>query len=150
MYFHPVAVCLSINGKAISSGGYLPASDIGRGDTGLHCNTDRNDCCRTFGEGHWYLPNGNEVMSFTAEDNARPEPDNFFSRDRVTGIVRLNRNGNPPDRGHFHCVIPNAGGNNVTLDVNIGKAYSNLLHDMVANVIKAVYVNYYRYYSASP
>ena len=111
----------------IPSDGYVLASDIGTGDSGLHCNTDRIDCCRGSvnpsgtAQGHWYHPDGSEVMSFTAEDAARPEPDNFFSRDRATGIVRLNRYGNPTERGRFHCEIPDASGNTVTLYLNIGE-----------------------------
>ena len=60
-------------------------------------------------------------MSFTTEDAARPEPDNFFSRNRVTGVVHLNRNGSPADRGCFHCEIPNTDGVNENLFVNIGE-----------------------------
>ena len=118
--FYITGVFLSLNGKTIPNDGYVLASAIGVGGTSLHCNTDRSDCCQASGEGHWYLPNGNEVMSFTAEDIARPEPDDFFSRNRGTGKVRLNRNGNPTDRGRFRCEIPNARGVNVTLYVNIG------------------------------
>ena len=112
---------LSLNGVTIPNDSYVLASDIGVGDSGLHCNTNRSDCCRVSGEGHWYFPNGNEVMSFAAEDMARPGLDNFFSRDRVTGVVRLNRYGNPTDRGCFHCEIPDANGVTVTLYVNIGE-----------------------------
>ena len=127
--YYKTGVFLSLNGRNISNDGYVLVSDIGIGSTGLHCNTDRSDCCRGLdrsngiAQGHWYLPNGNEVLSFTEEDMARPEPDNFFSRDRRTGIVRLNRNGNPPtaDRGRFRCEIPDANGVTVTLYANIGE-----------------------------
>ena len=114
---------LSLNGVTVPNDGYVLASGIGMGGAGLHCNTDRNGCCQASGEGHWYLPSGNEVMSFTVEDNSRPEPDDFFSRDRITGIVRLNRSYNPPDRGRFRCEIPDADGDTVTLYVNIGERF---------------------------
>ena len=114
---------LSLNGVTIPSDTYVLASGIATDASGLHCNTDRDGCCRASGEGHWYLPDGREVMSFTAEDMARPEPNNFFSRNRDTGIVRLNCNGNPPERGRFHCEIPNASGVIVTLYVNIGERF---------------------------
>ena len=106
----------------IPNDGYVLASGIGIDDSGLHCNTDRNGCCRASGEGHWYLPDGIEVMSFTVEA-ARPGPGNFFTRNRDTRIVRLNRNGDPSERGRFRCEIPNASGVNVTLYVNIGERF---------------------------
>ena len=112
---------LSLNGVTIPNDGYVLASGIGTDASGLHCNTDRNGCCRASGEGHWYFPDGREVLSFTAEDVSRPGPNIFFSRNRVTGIIRLNRHGNPPERGCFRCEIPNASGINVTLYVNIGE-----------------------------
>ena len=116
-----------INGTNILNNSYAMPFDIGAGSTSLLCNTDRSDCCRGsdhpsgITQGHWYLPNGNEVMSFTEEDIARPGPNNFFSRSRGTGVVRLTRNGNPPERGPFHCEIPDVNGDTVTLHVNIGK-----------------------------
>ena len=113
---------LSLNGMTIPNDGYVLASGIGIDDSGLHCNTDRNGCCRASGEGHWYLPDGIEVMSFTVEA-ARPGPGNFFTRNRDTRIVRLNRNGDPSERGRFRCEIPNASGVNVTLYVNIGERF---------------------------
>ena len=63
-------------------------------------------------------------MSFTAENAASIGHNrNFFTRDRVTRIVCLNRYGSPPmkDRGCFRCEIPSADGDTVTLFVNIGK-----------------------------
>ena len=121
---------LSLKGVTIPNDGYVLASDIGVGSSGLHCNTDRSDCCRDpdingLRQGHWYHPDGREVMSFIVEDEARPEPDNFFSRDRATGTVRMNRYGNPTERGRFRCEIPDADGNTVALYLNIGE-YINL------------------------
>ena len=118
---------LSLNGETIPNDGYVLASIIDSGANGLHCNTDRSDCCRgsdnpnRVAQGRWYRPDGTEIMSFTIEDAANPEPHNFFSRDRVTGIVRLNRIDIPPDRGRFRCEIPNAIGDLMNLYVNIGK-----------------------------
>ena len=111
---------LSFNGTTIPNDSYVLFGDIGRGDTGLHCNTDRSGCCRTLGQGHWYRPNGSQVGSYTQEF-AIDSTHNFFSRNRDTGIVRLNRFGNPPERGLFRCEIPNAAGEMVTLYVNIGE-----------------------------
>ena len=111
---------LSLNGVTIPSDGYVLVSDIGSGGTGLLCNTDRNGCCQDSGEGHWYRPNGNEVMSHTTEKADNPSG-NLFSRDRRTGVVRLNSNGNPIERGRFRCEIPDANGDTVTLYVNIGE-----------------------------
>ena len=71
------------------------------------------------GQGHWYLPDGTQVGSFTQK---KDDPTlNFFSRDRHTGVVRLNRQGNPMERGRFRCEVPNAAGVNVIVYVNIGE-----------------------------
>ena len=117
---------LSLHGVTIPSDSYILISDIGRDDTGLHCNTDNFDCCRASdhpngtAQGHWYRPNGSQVGSFTQEAATDPTR-NFFSRNRAPRIVRLNRNGIPPDTGRFRCEVPNASGGNVTIYVNIGE-----------------------------
>ena len=85
---------LSLRGVTIPNDDYVLFSDIGTDDTGLHCNTDRSDCCRGSdhpngtAQGHWYRPNGREVLSYSQEDKGFPR--NFISRNRVAGIVRLN------------------------------------------------------------
>ena len=122
---------LSLNGVTIPNDGHVLASNIGVGDSGLHCNTDRNDCCRASdgaAQGHWYLPDGTQVGSFTQESADRNMMSNFFSRDREVGVVRLNRLGTPPDRdrGCFRCEILNAAGVNVNLSVNIGEWIASL------------------------
>ena len=119
---------LSLNGETVPNDGYVLVSNIGTDINALLCNTDRSDCCtggdhpNGIAQGHWYFPDGTEVMSFTIEDAANPTR-NFFSRSRGTGIVRLSRRGNPPQsqRGRFRCVIPDASGMDVTLFVNIGE-----------------------------
>ena len=101
---------LSLNETTISNDGYVLASDIAEFNGVLLCHTDRSDCCRTSDgatQGHWYYPNGSQVRSFTqAENLTGSEPRNFFYRNRDTGIVRLNRQGDPPERGRFRCEIP--------------------------------------------
>ena len=120
---------LSLRGVTIPNDGYVQVSNIGDGDTGLHCNTDRSDCCRSSdnppsgpAQGQWYLPDGTQVMSYTNEQSM-DSTINFFSRNRDDGLVRLNRFGTPPqtDRGRFRCEIPNAAGVLVNLSVNIGE-----------------------------
>ena len=126
---------LSLNGKTVPNDSYVLVSDIGtENNNALLCNTDRSDCCRSgdhpngIAQGHWYRPDGIEVMSFTTEDAANPGPPrNFFYRSRGTRIVRLSRRGNPPQsqRGRFRCVIPDASGMDVTLYVNIGEWFTS-------------------------
>ena len=136
-------VFLSLNGMTIPNDGYVLASDIGTDDGGLHCNTDRSDCCRTpdgtIAQGHWYCPDGSQVGSFTAEDSNDPSR-NFFSRSRSSGVVRLNHYGNPPQRGRFHCEIPNASGVIMTLYINIGEWFISS---------RAVWTLYMQAYSVS-
>ena len=118
-------VYLSLNGVTIPSDGYVLFTDIAEGAGGLLCHTDRSDCCRASdhpnggAQGHWYHPDGREVRSFTDVDTPG-SPRNFFYRNRDTGIVRLNRRGTPPERGHFRCEIFNAAGDMVILYVIIG------------------------------
>ena len=118
-----LGVYLSLRGMIIPNDGYVLVSDIGFDGTGLLCNTDRSDCCRSSdgaAQGHWYLPDGTQVGSFTQEDAASTDRI-FFYRNRATGIVRLSRRGNPLQRGRFRCEIPNADGALVNLYVNIGE-----------------------------
>ena len=128
---------LSLRGVTIPNEGYVLASDVGlftgSVDGALHCNTDRSGCCHAFdgaAQGHWYYPDGTQVRSFTQEDAANTGLRNFFFRSRTTGVVRLNRFGDPPQRGRFRCELPNASGDNVTLYVNIGECFviRELLH----------------------
>ena len=62
---------LSFNGMNVSNDSYVLASNIGFGDSGLLCRTNRGDCCRSsdhpdgIPQGHWFRPDGREVMSFT-------------------------------------------------------------------------------------
>ena len=111
----------------IPNDGYVRVFDIGRDDAGLHCNTDRNDCCRrndhpnaTEAQGEWYYPNGSQLLSYTWEIASGPTRD-FFYRNRFTQIVILNRHDNPQVRGRFRCEVPNADGVIVTVYVNIGE-----------------------------
>ena len=107
----------------ILNNSYVIANAIEIGSTGLHCNTDRSDCCRGSdhpsggARGCWYYPDGREVRDYTTEFADDPNG-NFFSRDRRTGVIR---NGNPLERGRFRCEIPNASDVTVTLYVNIGE-----------------------------
>ena len=119
-------VFLSLNGVTIPNDGYVIVNDIGIGMTGLHCNTDRSDCCHAsdhpddVAQGQWYYPDGSEVRDYTTESAVNPSG-NYFTRDRRAGKVRLNSNGNPPERGRFRCEVPNASGINVTLYANLGE-----------------------------
>ena len=124
---------------AIPNDVYVLVTDIAEGDGGLLCNTDRNDCCRAsdgVAQGQWYLPDRSQVGSFTEVDTGHPR--NFFYRNRFTGIVRFNRLSDPPERGRFHCEIPNDDGDTVTLYVNIGEWF--VLSSTVDNITVLVHV----------
>ena len=124
---------LSLNGVTVPNNGDVLASSIGDGGDGLLCNTDRSDCCRSSNnpnggaQGHWYYPNGEEVGSYTEEYANNPHG-HFFARNRGSGIVRLYRDGNPSERGRFHCEIPNGSGNIETRYVNIGECFISSKH----------------------
>ena len=70
-------------------------------------------------------------------------PRNFFYRNRDTEIVRLSRQGDPPEteRGHFRCEIPNADGDMVTMYVNIGEWFvlsSSTVDDYITMLVHIV------------
>ena len=115
-------VFLSLNGETIPNNSYVRFSDIGS-DGSILCNTDRSDCCgrgdhpNEVLQGHWYNPEGYEVGSYATEYDINSN--DFFARNRDTGVVRLFPTGIPTERGHFRCEIPNAAGVNIFLYVNI-------------------------------
>ena len=131
---------LSLGGMTIPNDGEIVFSDIGRDGNidgrSLLCHTDRSGCCRGadasdgVAQGHWYRPDGTQIGSYTQENNGTG---NFFSRDRLTGVVRLNRFGNPPERGRFRCEVPNAAGVIVTVYVNIGEWFVPSSVDLICN-----------------
>ena len=118
MYLYQI-VYLSLNGTIISNDGSVLASDIGEGDlNGLLCHTDRSDCCRRSdgaAQGQWYFPAGQPVKVEGGQTG------DFFYRNRGTRVLRLNRQGNPSERGRFRCEVMNDAGDNVTVYVNIGE-----------------------------
>ena len=129
-------VTLSLNGVNITNNGYVLVTDITEGgfgvtgmdDGGLLCITDRSDCCRVIhnpnggGQGEWYFPNGTSVQI-----QGTRYGDSIFYRNRDTKLVRLNRVGNPSERGRFRCEVPNADGVMVNLYVNIGENHHHKL-----------------------
>lgn len=114
-------VFLSLNGVTISNNSYIRFSDIG--SDGILCNTDRLGCCHSVdnpngvAQGHWYNPDDVEVGAYYVEHSSNHE--NFFARNRDTGVVRLYPTGIPTNRGRFRCDIPNIEGVGVSLFVNI-------------------------------
>ena len=91
---------ISLNGVTVANDGYVLANEIGENGAGLHCNTDRSDCCRNLdgtAQGHWYLPDGTQIGSYSMLDTGVPR--NFFYRNRFTRVVRLNHIGTPSETG---------------------------------------------------
>ena len=80
--------------------------DLDRVANGLLCMTDLVACCNaiqqniTVALGEWHYPDGSLVM-FGAEGTT-------FRRNRGQSVIRLWRRGNPIERGHFHCEVPDA------------------------------------------
>ena len=84
----------------------------------LECHTDDTTCCRGIdypngtGRGEWYYPNGTVV----------PPPDNDTSiyRTRDHMVIRLNRRHRVTQpSGVYTCVIPGAGGVNITRNITL-------------------------------
>ena len=125
----------------ISNDSHVLVSDIGTDASGLYCNTDRSGCCRSSDtdgvvQGQWYLPDGTQVGNLGTESAI--DPMDFFYRDRLTRVVRLNRRGNPPERGRFRCEVPNAAGVMVTVYVNIGEWFVSMVMDSTIVILATV------------
>ena len=85
----------------------------------LECHTDDTTCCRGIdnlnggGRGEWYYPDGTVV----------PPPGGVgygFYRTRGHMVIRMNRPLGPvPPTGIYTCVIPGAGGDTTTRDIQL-------------------------------
>ena len=103
----------------------MSREDIGEGETGLHCITDRHDCCNNgyyngyykSRIGEFYFPNGS-LVPISNCDLSRT-----YYRDRGDRFVRLNRRPNVTITGQFRCEIPDANGTLVNLFIYIGESY---------------------------
>ena len=96
---------LSIQGTAIDNDSFVDVDDIGASssnpDNRLLCLTNATNCCAApNGQGNWLLPDGT-VPPFIAALGG----DIGFARERGPSVVRLYRQGSPPERGRFRCVL---------------------------------------------
>ena len=118
-------VYVSINETAIANDGYVNSYDMIQNRLPLFCHTNKRDCCRDEQLGDWFYPSGTTLKSFTVNtDKHVPE---FFSRGRSQSRVIMVASGTPglrtflgpPERGRFHCEVPDANDVNQTVYVNI-------------------------------
>ena len=107
-----------LNGVIYPNGSAVPMVDIGEGEYGLHCITDRHDCCRpdNYGRriGEFYFPNGSVVPIRNY--------DYSYYRNRGDRFVRLNHRSYSIITGQFRCEIPDAKGTLVNLFIYIGES----------------------------
>ena len=109
-------VSLSLKGADIASDGYVDANDIGEYDNALHCHTNKLDCCKHPSRaGEWFYPNGSEVQTLGQAYSSH----DYYYRNRGRSVVFLNRINNPPEKGRFHCEVPNVNGELQITYVNI-------------------------------
>ena len=99
-------------------------------DRALQCITDLVECCGTESgtvraqHGNWYFPGGTRVGEFGSGTRfmVNRGPSEVINGQQVNGSVRLfRRYSNIPERGRFHCELPNAADPSVnqTIYVNI-------------------------------
>ena len=98
---------LSLRGTPIDNDGFVNADDISNLNNALFCLTNNTNCCgpgdpTTTGE--WYFPNGVDTVE-TFASNTQAGRTHFYFRNRGPSVVRLNREGNPLERGRFHCEL---------------------------------------------
>ena len=94
---------MSLRGTPIDSDDFVNATDIGSDDNALFCLTNNTNCCGPGDPtttGDWYFPNG--VDRVGTQGSGRTD---FYYRNRGLSVVRLNRDGNPSERGRFHCEL---------------------------------------------
>ena len=111
-------VSLTLNGVPVANNSYVDIEDIGESDDALLCSTDKTDCCTPDDgtrAGEWYFPDETKVSI----RGANP-PENLFYRNRGQSVVRLNRHGNPSERGLFRCQVPDASNTMQSIYINIG------------------------------
>ena len=114
-----------LKGASIANDGYVDPDQIGRNDDALICRTNKTNCCRDMRGGEWYFPNRTQID--IQGNNEKAKRTDFFYRNRESRVVRLNTINNPPERGQFYCVVPDANDRNQTVYVNIGMSKSLLL-----------------------
>ena len=107
-----------------SNSSYIP-SNRNPVNGALECITDLVDCCGTESttvrtqRGDWYFPGGTRVGEFVSDRSTRflvnRGPNEVVNGQQFNGSVRLFRRfSNIPQRGRFHCEIPN----NATPSIN--------------------------------
>lgn len=106
----------SFLGKVLQNNSVVYINDIGRYESDVTCTTGRIPCCRTHKIGEWYFPNGNQVLSYSAQ----PILTVFHRNRNDDGDVNLYRRvAVVSPLGQFCCKIPDFFDTNHTLCVNI-------------------------------
>ena len=89
----------------------------------LMCVTDLIDCCETPERGYWYHPDGSRVGYYSNQyghlfESNRGQNE-IINDQKFYGSVRIWRQYTPPQRGLFHCELPDANGATNILYANI-------------------------------
>ena len=112
---------LQLNGERFHNNSIVDPSDIGEGENGLFCLTNKVNCCRDDGgllrsRGEWYNPEGVDLPHKDGLGGAEG-----FYNNRGNSTVRLNRVGTGPSDfsgGLFRCEIPDT--NDVFQNLYVG------------------------------
>ena len=124
-------VYLTLNGTTIANHSFVDVDNIGEGDAAaLLCRTNKTDCCTSkMGQtkaGEWHFSCNQDMEVGILGDP--PLADNLFYRNRNKSVVRLNRHGNPSERGCFRCEVPDANDVHQIVFTNIGMFINTLLN----------------------
>ena len=130
---------LQLNGVRLSNNSLVDIDDIPDEMTvgldtavanALMCVTDLVECCNARQQrlpqslGEWYYPNGS-LVAFGSVGTT------VFRRSRDQSFIRLWRSGNPMERGHFRCELPDAQRVNQTNYVNICELSHEFMSPMI-------------------
>ena len=139
-----IGIYLSHSGINLTNSSFVAAADINENiDHALICHTDNSYCCGSGtdleSKAHWKIDqdriSDGSVIGCTTD---------CYFRSRGDGEVRLNRRGNPTERGCFHCEIPNDDNVTVNFYIAIRKCvwtigyHAALLHGVYIRIIHPV------------
>ena len=111
----PIAAAhFELRGTPYFNNSEVVLSDIGESENALLCVTDNSNCCSEIRQGEFFFPDGSMVPISRTGGN--------FYRNRGSQLIRFNRrNDAMSPTGRYRCEIPDAGGNLVSIFINIGK-----------------------------
>ena len=124
---------MTIMGANVENDGYIAIGLLDSNER-IECKTNLDHCCNnittmTGPVGNWYFPNGSIVLHRSDIGDAPP----YFMRNRGKKVLRLfivendTVMSSPPQRGRFHCEVPNSSNITQTYYINICMLFPSII-----------------------